>query len=450
RIIYTRDLNQKLLHTYGPFAASKYNKFEVYKLIQKLFPLRKCQQLQKKKCIYYDLGQCLGPCINEIKQSQYEEVVKNVDDFFKGKYKTILDELKEKEKRLSDNFEFEQAQDVNKLIIGITNIKDNQVINISDKHAIDVVGYAVEGKYISIVVFSYAKGKLLAKTQQIAELNDELEEVVSSYLVQFYLNNATSPKKVYLSINKKIIKELSQVLSIAFTTPEKGKFKDILINASINAKEYFKNNYYQFLKQQELNQDAFDKLKQVLNLPNLNIIHMFDMSNLFSDAKVGAMIALENGSFNKKLYRKFIIKDLKNAGDTQYMKECVIRQYNNVIKNNEPLPNLIIADGGWNQVNAIKNALREINLDQVIPVIGLAKNKNHQTEYIVCENKQIIRLEKDSNLYLYLLKIQDETHRFAISFFRQKKQSSLFRSQLNEIEGVGSKTIDKLLKVYQN
>ena len=412
--------------------------------------MRKCQQLQKHKCIYYDLGQCLGPCICDIKQSAYDKIIKSIDDFFKGKYKLILENLKEKEKQLSNNFEFEQAQDVHKLIVGITNIKDNQVINISAQQAIDVVGYALEGKYISIVIFSYAKGKLLAKTQQINELNDELEQELSSYLVQFYLNNAAKPKKVYLSINKKVNKQLSQILNIDFITPEKGKFKEILINASINAKEYFKNNYYQYLKQQELNEQAFEKLKQVLNISNLNIIHMFDMSNLFSDAKVGAMIALENGVFNKKLYRKFIIKDLENAGDTQYMKECVIRQYNNVIKNNESLPNLIIADGGLNQVNAIKSALKEIKLDQIIPVIGLAKNKNHQTEYIICENKKTIPLDKTSSLYLYLVKIQDEVHRFAISFFRKKKQSSLFRSQLNEIEGVGSKTIDKLLKIYQN
>ncbi len=451
RIIYTRNFFTKCYRYYGPFASSKSNKYEIFNLVNQLFPLRKCYKLPKKKCLYYDLGQCLGPCINKISDSKYKDIITQIDDFFKGNTTNIFHQLQTKEKKLAEDLNFEDAKLIKELIDNINEIQTSQSINLCTKESIDVIGYSLKDEYISISIFSYINGKLLTKNQQIDSINDNnFSDSLVSYLMQFYLGNNNKPKKCYISLENQILRKLSKTLKIEFINPLQGKFKSILINASINAKQYYQSNYFQYLKKQSLDFIAFEELKKMLKLDNLSLIHSFDMSNLFGEVKVGAMIAIENGEFNNKLYHKFIIDNDKLTGDTQYMEEVVYRQYTNVLKNKEPLPNLIIADGGINQINAIKNSLKKLNLDQIIPVIGLAKDKHHNTEKIVIDKTHTIKLDKKSNLFLYLKKIQDEVHRFAINFFHKKKSVSLFRSKLDEIPGIGKVTIDKLIKIYNN
>lgn len=177
---------------------------------------------------------------------------------------------------------------------------------------------------------------------------------------------------------------------------------------------------------------------------------MYDIANLFTDNQVGAMIALENGSFNKNLYRKFIIKNFNSTSDYERMQEVVYRQYNRMLLNKEQLPNLIIVDGGIIQINAALISLKKLNLDQVIPVIGLSKNSHHKTNAIVFPSKKTIKLDNSSRLYMYLLNIQEEVHRYAINFFRNKNINSMFRTKLDEIDGLGEKTINKLMENYEN
>ncbi|WEK82857.1 MAG: excinuclease ABC subunit UvrC [Mycoplasma sp.] len=451
RLIYTRNLSIPCYKFYGPFASSKANRYEVFNLLQRLFRLRKCYKLPKQKCLYYDLGQCLGPCINQINPSEYETIIKEIDQFFNGNTKQLINSLIKKEKEFANNFRYEEANETKAIIDGINEIKNKQTINFVNNQSVDVIGYHVDNKYITIVIFSFKDGKLVAKNQQINEINhDDLNELMQSYLMQYYLENNMKPKTCYVSLNKHEANSLKQVLGINFLNPVKGKFKQILISAINNAKAYYEANYYQHLRTKELKETGFNDLKAITNLDNLSLIHVFDMSNLQQDAKVGGMIALEHGEFNKEMYRKFIIKNKAASSDLDYTEEVITRQYQNMIKNNDILPNLIIADGGALQVNVIKKTLKTLKLENIIPVIGLVKNNKHQTEKLYLDDNNVIALDKKSPLYLFLLRIQDEVHRFVISFFRVKKQASLFRSQLNEIKGLGKKKIDLLLKNYDH
>lgn len=450
RLVYTRNLNRKMIRYYGPFATNKVHRYEILNLLNKIFPLRKCNNLPNKKCLYYDIHQCLAPCINKISNNEYKTIIKKIDNFFNGETSELINELKQKEINYANQFDYESASQIRDLLIGINEIKNDQLVNLSNKHNIDFIGYSVKNNHLSIVIFVYINGKLLTKNQQLNELHTSIEDAIVSYLMQYYMNSNNKPKKCYVSLNKKLLKQLNNILHIEFINPIKGKNKEILLNAVTNAIEYYKSNYYQYLKNIELNDKAFEDFKKMLNMDNLNLVHMFDMSNLFMDDKIGAMIGIENGKFNKNLYRKFIIKDSSLKGDAQYMEEVIYREYSKVLKNKESLPNLIIADGGINQINAIKKSLKLLNLDNIIPVIGLAKNNKHQTNKIIINKDQYIDLDVHSNVYMYLSKIQDEVHRFAVSFFRKRKHQSLFKSILNDIDGLGSKSIAKIQTKYDN
>lgn len=450
RLVYTHESNVYKGKYYGPFATNKSNRYSIYNFLQHLFPLRKCYRMPTKTCLYYDIGECLGPCVHDISQQQYDKIAKDINDFFKGNLKNTLNDLKQKEKAYAKCFKYEEAKKVNQLISGMEQISQYQNINLVSSQSIDVLGFYANKNYISISIFSYINGKLLAKKEQIAEINDSVSDTIESCLMQFYADSLNLPKKCYVSLEDKKLKNLSKSLNVIFINPKTGRFKNILENAINNAKSYYNSNYLQYKKSVALNEDAFLALQKALNMDNLSLIHIFDMSNLFNEDRIGAMIALEHGKFNKNLYRKFIIKNEAAKSDVEYTKEVVIRQYARMLKQREELPNLIIADGGKQQVNVIVQALKVNKLDLVIPVIGLVKNKKHETEKIYITDNKYINLDKKSELYLYLLKIQNEVHRFAITFFRQRKQSSLFKSKLQDIPEIGSVSIDKLLSNYQN
>jgi excinuclease ABC subunit C len=418
--------------------------------LQQVFPLRKCNHVPHQKCLYYDIGQCLGPCVNKIQPEQYHKIKNEIDNFFSGKYKQIISDLKIKEKTAAEHYEFEEARKALDLINGIKEIEQHQNINLVSKINEDAVGYFIKDNLISISIISYVKGNLLTKNQQIGEFYGDINELLTNYLMQYYYQGFNLPKKCYVNLDPSNLQGLSTTLNIQFINPSRGKYQSILENTVKNASLYFQTNYLVYKQRKERTQLAFENFSRLLSLDNLSLIHVFDMSNLFGSDKVGAMIALDNGVFNKNLYRKFIIKDLKAASDTQYMFEVVHRQYKKMLEEKQPLPNLIIVDGGLGQVNAALKALKELNLHDIIPVIGLNKDRSHKTDGITFASKKIMKLDRKSDIYLFLFNIQEEVHRYAINFFRQRSKGSAFKSYLNEIEGLGEKTINKLLAHYDN
>ena len=449
RLIYTRINNIKGKY-YGPFATSESNPYRIYKLLNIIFPLRKCRHIPKKKCLYYDLKQCLGPCIKKIDDNQYSKIFDDINAFFKGNNKKIINEILEKEKNASNTFMYEDAKFYNEIFNNIKNLTTIRSIYFSYDNRIDVIGFYINKNYISFVIFAYRNNKLLIKNRQISEINGEVSDAVSNYVFQYYKNNLNLPKKCFVSLENKVLRNLSKVLKINFNNPDKGKYKEALINAMQNAKFQYDSNFLQYLKTKSILDSGYSELKSILKLNNLSLIHVFDVSNLYNDNKVGAMIAIENGEFNKNLYRKFIIKNENLKGDTQYMGEIIEREYTRILKYKEDLPNLIIVDGGKQQTEITKKILKKLCLNLIIPVIGLTKNKFHKTEKIYVEGGGYINIEKKSNLYMYLTKIQDEIHRFAITFFRSKKNNSILKTKLNEIPGLGQKKIEKLLSQWDN
>ncbi|MDR2461889.1 MAG: excinuclease ABC subunit UvrC [Mycoplasmataceae bacterium] len=449
RIVYTKSPNNYRGTYYGPFASVDDNKYEIYNFLQKLFPLRKCEKLKKQRCLYADIEECLAPCINKININVYQDIKKSIHDFFSGKTYELIKKLKTEEKEYANNFQYEKANKIYELIKSIKKISHNQNINLLSKKNIDVIGYYIKNDYITISIFSFINGKLLTKNQQICELNNSINESVTNYIMQYYYNNSFSPKICYVNLNSDSLKNLSETLKIKMFNPKTSKFQDIISTAVENSKTYFESNYLIFKHQQKWQLEAFEEFKKIINIKNLTLINVFDMSNLFNDNKVGAMIALENGMFNKNLYRKFNIKNTNANSDYEYMYEVIKRQYKRTIEERKMLPNLIIVDGGSIQIKAATIALKELKIDTVIPVIGLKKNRQHKTDAIISKDATY-QLDKQSNVYNFLLNIQEEIHRFAIKFYHQKSLTTFSKSKLDEIPGIGKKTISKLLSNYEN
>lgn len=447
RLIYTRDNNLYNGKYYGPFASNDQSKYGVYTLLNQIFPLRKCKSLPKKKCIYYDLNQCLGPCINQIDQNEYKKIRNEIDLLFHNKEKNIIKTLQQKELLASSKLNYELANEYKNLSNSLKNMAKSQNVQLSTEKDIDFIAYTTKDNYLSINIFSYKNGNLLVKNQNIYEYFDNIPETISNYIVQFYINNFNKPKEVYLSLEKEFLDELSKTLNIKFINPNKGKKFEILNNTLTNAQEFLKSNYLIFKKNNERWKNGIKILSKILNIDNANLISVFDISNLFGSDKVGGMIVLENNSFNRKLYRKYIIKDDKSTSDYACMKE-VINRYINSQKFNI-LPNLLIVDGGQIQVKAAKEALQIHGLQNVIPVLGLTKNNDHKLEYIYYDDKKIL-IDKSSDLYLYLLNISEEVHKYTINFFRTKNVNSMFKTSLSKIEGLGAKRINLLLSKYEN
>jgi excinuclease ABC subunit C len=450
RILYTTELKKNKGIYYGPFPVMYGGKYDLYKLLLEIFPLRKCNILRKEKCLYYDMRQCIGPCINNIPNRQYQEIIKQINNFFMGRNNELLNQLSKNENEASQKLDFENAKRYYELINAIKTISSKQNIGLKASSNIDFVGYFVKHNIISIVIFSYINGKLLTKHQITSEFYDDIDNLLQSYLVQYYLDNQNIPKTCCVSLSPQSLKQLKIATKINFVNPIKSKYKSILQNAVNNAKQSYDTNYLIYKQKQERTTRAIEEFEKITKLDNLSLIHVFDISNSTNGIKVGGMIALSNGEFNKHLYRKFIIKDLDASSDYEYMYEVAKRQYQKMINTKETLPNIIIADGGTIQINAIKKALTELKIDALIPVMGLVKDKFHKTDHLIFENKKSLYIDKKSALYFFFANIQEEVHRFAITFFKNKQKNSFLKNKLKNVDGVGEKTINKLINHFDN
>ena len=450
RLLYTRIIKKNNGKYYGPISAGIKNKYDIYNLVLELFPLRKCNIIPKEKCLYYDLHQCVGPCIHQITVETYKEIKANIDAFFHADYKDIIDKLKQQELQLAQNLNFEQAQQKKELIEAIQNLKINQTVQLASLESTDIVAYKVIDNRIGIVVFGYVNGKLLTKFDSVEDIYDDNDsDVVANYLMQYY-ERFDHPKTLYVSLDDENIKLLEEALKITIKNPTKGQMKQIMLSALENADVIIKNSLKS--KQNKLARTvlANEELRQLLKMESLSRIELFDNSHIDNIDRVGAMVVFENGIANKKLYRKYIIKQAETQDDLTYMKEVLYRRYSKLLKNEEALPDLIIVDGAKLQVEVANQILKELRIDLLVNVIGLKKDDFHKTKSIVLKNYQEIALDKKSNLYFYLLNMQEEVHRFAISFFRQKHTKSLFSSELDNIEGLGNKRKALLMQTFNN
>ncbi|MFA7075830.1 MAG: excinuclease ABC subunit UvrC [Candidatus Izemoplasmatales bacterium] len=440
----TRDIKNKKGNIFGPYPNAFYAS-ETVRLLDSIFPFRKCSKFPKKVCLYYHIKQCLGPCEFEVSEDTYKNLIKKVRSFLSGNTKEFIDEYTEKMNIHSSRLEFEKAQEYKDLIKAITKTTEQQQVVFNDNLNRDIINFVTYDNYISINILFMRNGKLLFSKSKIFTYYGVVEEILLTYLAQFYEQNPL-PKEILLpyGYNYDLFPDIFG--NIIFT-PQRGRKVKLLEIAIENARIHLNNNLPTFLNKENKTIVALTELEELLSVDAIKRIDIFDNSHISGQNLVSAMVVFTNGLPDKNEYRKYKIKTTNTADDYQMMKEVIYRRYQSMLMEGLQAPDLIVVDGGIIQLRAAKLVLEELNI--LIPVIGLKKNERHKTESIVTQDEKEIFLDKRSNLYSLLYKMQEEVHRFAISFQRNLAKKTIFGSILDTIPKVGSSTKDKLLKKYK-
>ncbi len=441
RLIVTRNKRKKgEARFFGPYP-SVYDARNTINLLNRIYPLRKCYKIPKKECLYYHMHQCLAPCIFKEK-FDYSKYKNSINKFLNGDSKDILDDLEEKMNEASNNLEFEKAIEYRNLIDSVNTTLNKQKITINDLTSRDHVGIYRDENEISINIIITRLGSIVQNHQTIIDSYSNDYDDAINYLVQFYEINS-SPREIVISeLDKDIIKEL---LQIDVVDVKIGKKKELLDMAIYNAKFNLENkrNIYKNTVLKKL--DTVDELGKLLNINPPKRIEAFDNSNLFGEYPVSGMVCYLNGRPAPKEFRKYHIKSVVGANDYESMKEVIYRRYFRLLMEESAMPDLIIMDGGEIQVHACLDVLTSLNLD--IPVLGIQKDEHHNAT-ILFYNEDFINIDKNSNVYLLLRDISQRVHEYAISFFREKKAKGFFKSQLDDIEGLGPKGKEALIKHF--
>ncbi len=440
RLRITRDAKSKSYKHYGPFPDSK-AAYNTMHLLNAIYPLRKCRMLPKSVCLYYHLKQCLAPCVYEIEQQKYQQIVNEIDKFFKGNTKDILQDLTQKMLQASEQLAFERANEYKQLIQQIKIVTDKQVIEFHDQINRDIVGFYQKEGYLSVTVLMYRNGYLNAKINEILDVLDSIEEPLLDYLMQFYQTHDI-PKEIFIS-NGIQLDLLEETLPIKVVYPKAAKGLDLILIAVENAKKSLEEKFVSLASKDE---DIFVELGHYLNKERVSTIEMCDISHISGDSAVGGIVVFTNGYPVKNKYRKFIIKGENKQDDLASTHEVIYRRFYNLIKDHLPFSDLLIVDGGINQMKAAMNALQTLGV--TIDVCGLLKDDHHHTRALILPNFEEVPLKKDSKLFLFLVRLQDEVHRYAIHFFKAKKAKSMFSSLFDQVEGLGPARKKRLLEAY--
>ena len=436
-----RNNKDKNYDYYGPFPNSG-AAYKMVDLIHKIFPIRKCRNIPKEVCLYYHLGQCLAPCINRIDEETYTSLREEIKSFLKGDNHKQISELKEKMMKASDNQEYELANEYKELIKSIEHINTTSSVETNDKTDRDIFAYSTRNGYLSIAFLIYRKGMLLGKeTHAVEQFGDEEEQVVD-LITQLY-ERCPLPTEIIIN-NDKVVDELSSYLDVNVSSISRGKIYDLVMSAKSNAD----NALDEYFLSSKLDTDKvalLEELGNLLNIPTPYHIELFDNSHLQGSSPVGAMVAYINGEPNKNLYRKFKIEHEEARDDFASMNEVITRHYSRLKSENKKMPDLILVDGGLPQVKSAVNALKNIEVE--IPVFGLYKDEKHSTSGLIDINENTYPIE-DKKLFFLLTRMQDEVHRFAISFHKEKRNKAMTVSIFDEIKGLGSKRRELLQHFY--
>ncbi len=447
RLLVTRTVKQGTGKYFGPYP-NAYSAQETKKLLDRIYPYRKCDKMPDKLCLYYHIGQCLGPCVYDVDLSKYAQMTKEITDFLNGEDKTILKSLEERMLTASESLDFERAKEYRDLIQHIQNLTNKQKIMSSDKTIRDVFGYSVDKGWMCIQVFFIRQGNMIKRDTTMIPLQQTEEEEFYTFIGQFYsLNQHILPKEVHVPRN--LDKEMIQsVVDTKIVQPARGPKKDMVDLAAHNAKVSLNNKFELISRDESRTIKAIEELGTQMGIQTPIRIETFDNSNIQGVDPVSAMVTFVDGKPDKKNYRKYKIKTVKGPDDYKSMREVVRRRYSRVLNEGLPLPDLIIVDGGKGHMNGVIDVLQnELGLD--IPVAGLQKNDKHQTsELLYGASAEIVPLKKNSQAFYLLHRIQDEVHRFAITFHRQTRQKTGLKSILDDIDGIGSKRKTLLLRTF--
>ena len=443
RLLMTRKYKKNNKNIYfGPYVDIK-SATEVKKILDKIYPLRKCNPVEKRPCMYYQIGECIGPCAKKITANDYKSQISKIKSFLTGNTKEILADLQSKMQEHIKNLEFEAAGQVHNYIKSIEVSVQNQVVADSTNVDRDYIGFTFNNDYICIQIFLSRLGNIIERKVEYFNLYDTPEEILYSYLLQYYALNKL-PKEIY--IDELDGNLLSDVVDCKVIIPKRGNHRKILDTVKENATYYLNNNLaIEELKERKL-QVTLNNIAEKLGVNSINSIDAFDNSNIMGVDAVSVKINFTNGKKNTYNYRKFKIDESMGINDVQTMKEVLYRNYKDRKTNTE----LLIVDGGKNHLNvAIDVVHNTLGLKQ-IKIIGLAKNDKHITEYIITDDYEIIEFPKTSAEYLFLKQIQDEVHRFAITYHRATKNKNMYRSSLDNIQGIGKVRKNLLLKSFSS
>lgn len=430
---------------FGPFP-NAYAARRIVNLINRLYPLKKCEGNPKKVCLYYHIGECLGYCEKKVDLDKLALMEKDILSFLRGNDKILKDKIMEKIESYSKQLNFEMANELKKELHYINVIMDKQKVELHDFVDRDVWGYKFDHGHVSIVNLFIRNNKLIGSHSEILTVIEDAIDELDSYIMNFY-DKHEIPKEILVSnkINKEL---LSELVNTKFIVPEKGKKKKLLDMANLNAKLNLEKEIELIKRNEEKNELANESLKELLKLKKLNRIDLFDNSNLFGSFSVSGMVVFKNGLPAKKEYRKYKISVDKND-DYNTMKEVIYRRYYRALLDKTELPDLIIVDGGINQINACKEILIDLNLN--IKVCGLKKNDKHRTsELLDGDFYSTYNIDKDSYLFHYLTRMQDEVHRFTINYHKEIRSKGSIQSILDNVEGIGAVRKKELIKKYGN
>ena len=438
----SRNTNNKKNEYFGPFPNSG-AAYQTLDIVNKIFPLRKCTKLPSSPCLYYHMHQCLAPCINNIDKEEYKKIILKIESFLKGNNKEVINYLKEKISKYSSELNYEEAQDHKKMLDAILLTSEHQSMEFIDKKDRDFIAFSIRDNFISLIILITRNGRVIFKRSFVYELIGDLYELLSSLISQYYSLNPLPNELIVSTEEFKNI--LTPLFDMKISNPKRGKLFNLINIAQMNAKEALDEHF----QTARLDDDKIDLLIELGNLLKIKTpyrIELFDNSHLMGTNAIGAMVTFINGEKVKNLYRKFNINSLNKADDLSSMKEVLYRHLKRVKEEGGVLPDLILLDGGKTQIEIGKEVLTNLNL--VIPIAGLVKNNKHQTSDLMDSSFNLINLDNNKKLFFLLTRMQDEVHRYAISTHIKKRSKSLFSSLFDEIEGIGKKRKELILKSF--
>jgi len=419
---------------FGPFT-NVYAARETTRLLNRLYPLRKCETMPKKACLYYHIGQCLAPCIND--HVDYQDTIQQITNFLKGDTKEVMNRLESEMLQASVEMQYEKAAEFRDMISHIDTTIEKQIINSNDFKDRDAISYAFNKDDISLQILVVRKGKMVDPHQIVFAYVGEVMDAILSYLQQFY--EQFMPDELLFSDRFKL-EDIEPFFGKKASIPQKGDKKKLADLSSKNADYDLEHHFMLYRHKDEQKQKALDELGKLIHHP-VRHIEIFDNAQLFGTAPISALVVYRDNDFERKSYRKYHLKTTTND-DYQAMKEVTYRRYQKMLMENLDVPDLILVDGGKGQLHAAQEILTSLNLD--IKIAGLKKNNRHLLEALVFED-EVIPLLKQSELYKFLLKMSEEVHRFAIDFHRSTRNKLAVSSPLDEISGIGDKRKKALL-----
>lgn len=423
-----RNNKDKKAYYYGPFPNAK-AAWDTKNLLNKLYPIRKCKNIPKKACLYYRLGQCLGPCINDIDEAIYDKMAAEIKRFLRGDTKQIIHHLNESMLEASEKMNYEKAQEIHELILSIEHITASQNVMFKDKKDRDVFGYYFDKGYICIQGFFLRNGKIIERSLSITPIVEEVEDAFISYILQYYEHN---PLPQELLLPKGLHIDLSDFLACDVHIPIRGEKKKLVDMVFENAKNAHSNKFEMVKRKDDEKEEAMQQLSSLLQ-KEIHTIEIYDNSHISGKFNVSGMVVFEDGLPNKKEYRLFKLQGYRS--DLDSMKEVIYRRYLRLLKEKKKQNDLLLVDGGYLQIQAAKEILDALEID--ICLAGLVKDDKHRTSNLMDANGNIIDIKKDSPLFFLLTQMQDEVHRFAITYHKNLRKKAQTKSILDEVEGLG-------------